>query len=295
MAPGPPARRAVLLGGVGALALGAAAVAAGEASRPAGRPGRGGGVDVAPPAGPGGPVTYRTFASTARGGPVTWGLSTPPGVDQRGLPVVLALHGRGRDAHAAFDLLALDRFAAAHARGGGAPLAVVSVDGGSDTYWHPRAGGDDPLAMIGGELVPRLAALGLRTASLAVTGWSMGGYGALLMARESEAGRLGGVRVAVACAASPALFASYAASARGAFDSAADWARWGDLVAEPAVTRTPLHVACGTGDPFADVTRRYRAAVRPAPRGGLSPGGHDGGYWRSLVTDQLRFVAEHLA
>lgn len=283
------------------MALGAAGLLAGVES---GRlPGRvlldraldRGDVQVGAPSGPAGDVAYSTFASRARGGPVAWGLSVPPGVSARGLPVVLVLHGRGRDAHAAFDLLAMHRFVAAHVRSGGAPLAVVSVDGGSDTYWHPRESGGDPLVMITDELVPRLADAGLHTASIAVTGWSMGGYGALLMARESSAGRLGGLRVAAASAASPALFATYAASAPGAFDSAADWARWGALARRPGVTGVPLQVSCGTSDPFADQTRVYRSHCRPAPAGGLSAGRHDGGYWRSLVPGQLRFVAGHLA
>lgn len=272
---GPLSRRRLLLGGAGALVIGGAGLLA--------------------TSGPADAIAYATFASRARGGPVTWGLSVPPGVSARGLPVVLVLHGRGRDAHAAFDLLAMHRFVAAHVRSGGAPLAAVSVDGGSDTYWHPREGGDDPLAMITDELVPRLADAGLRTSSIAVTGWSMGGYGALLMARESGAGRLRGLRVAAASAASPALYPSYDASAAGAFDSADDWARWGALARRPGVTGVPLQVSCGTSDPFADQTRVYRSHARPTPAGGLSAGRHEGGYWRSLVPGQLRFLAGHLA
>ncbi len=294
-------RRTLLLGGAGALVLGSGGLLAGvESGRLPGRLrldralGRGD-VQVGAPSGPAGDVAYSTFVSRARGGPVTWGLSVPPGVSARGLPVVLVLHGRGRDAHAAFDLLAMHRFVAAHVRSGGAPLAVVSVDGGSDTYWHPRRSGENPPAMITDELVPRLADAGLRTASVAVTGWSMGGYGALLLARESAAGRLGGLRVAAASAASPALFATYDASAPGAFDSADDWARWGALARRPGVTGVPLQVSCGTSDPFADQTRAYRSHARPTPAGGLSAGRHERGYWRSLVPGQLRFVAEHLA
>lgn len=264
-------RRAVLRGGAGLLVLTACA-----GSDPARSP------------------VYATFDSRATGGPVTWGLAIPPDARAAGLPVVLVLHGRGRDAHAAFDVLRLHRYLAEHVRAGGAPLAVVSVDGGDSTYWHPRADGDDPLAMITGELLPRLAHLGLGTADVGVMGWSMGGYGALLMARESDAGRLGGLRVAAASAASPALFATYAASAPGAFDSAADWSRWGDLTRHPGVRTVPLQVSCGTGDPFAAQTRAYRARVHPTPAGGMSAGRHEGGYWRSLVPGQLRFLAAHL-
>ena len=68
-----------------------------------------------------------------------------------------------------------------------------------------------------------------------------------------------------------------------------------DIARRPGVTGVPLQVSCGTSDPFADQTRVYRSHCRPAPAGGLSAGRHDGGYWRSLVPGQLRFVAEHLA
>lgn len=291
-------RRTLLLGGAGALVAGAT-VGAVEVGLLPGRVrldralGRGR-VDAAPPAGSADPPAYATFSSQAMRGPITWGLATPPGVSTRGLPVVLVLHGRGADAHAAFDLLVLHRYVAAHVSAGGAPLAVASVDGGVNTYWHPRADGTDPLAMITGELLPRLSDVGLRTDAIGVLGWSMGGYGALLMARESGAGRLGGLQVRAASAASPALFVDYGSSAQGSFDSAADWARWGDLIKHPQVSDVPLQVSCGTSDPFAASTRVYRSRAQPTPAGGLSAGRHDGGYWRSLVPDQLRFFAQHL-
>lgn len=211
-----------------------------------------------------------------------------------GLPVVLVLHGRGADAHSGFTALHLQAFLADHVRRGGRPFALVSVDG-ADRYWHPRANGDDPLGMILEELLPQAADLGLRTARLGVTGWSMGGYASLLLARESEHDRLGGHVVAAAAASSPALFSSYAASAPGAFDDAADWDRWGDLSAHPGVRSTALRVSCGTSDPFADQTRLYRQRCARRPAGGLGAGRHDNGYWRSLLPGHLEFLGEHLA
>ena len=43
------------------------------------------------------------------------------------------------------------------------------------------------------------------------------------------------------------------------------------------------------------VTRELRAALSPTPAGGIEPGGHDAGYWRSQAAAQLRFAATHLA
>jgi hypothetical protein len=289
----------VLLAGGGAVAgVLAAAFAGVETGVLPGRPSVDralglGEVDVPAPSGDVGPVTYRSFRSARRGTSVTWGLGLPPGGAVEGLPVVLVLHGRGADAHSGFTALHLQSFLAQHVRGGGRPFALVSVDGG-DRYWHPRGSGDDPLGMITDELLPRVAELGPRVDRIGVTGWSMGGYGSLMMARESEHGRLGGLVVAAAAASSPALFASFAASSPGSFDGAEDWRRWGDLAAHPDVASTPLRVCCGTSDPFAEQTRVYRRRCRRTPEGGLGAGRHDNGYWRSLLPGHLDFLGRHL-
>jgi hypothetical protein len=297
---GRPSRRTVLFAaGGGALAVLAAAFAGIETGVLPGRPGLDqalglGEVDAPVPTGPTGPVTYATFASAARGTEVTWGLALPPGASAAGLPVVLVLHGRGADARYGFEALRMPAFLGEYVRQGGRPFALVSVDGGV-RYWHPRADGDNPLAMITDELLPRVADQGLVVDRIGVTGWSMGGYGSLLMARESERGELGGLVVAAAAASSPALFESFDASAGGAFDDAADWARWGDLARHPGVTRTPLRVCCGTSDPFAEQTRVYRENCVREPSGGLGTGRHDADYWRSLLPGHLTFLGQHVA
>lgn len=252
-------------------------------------------VDAALPDDEPGPLQESVFTSTYRSRDVTWMLALPPGADAAGLPVALVLHGRGGDAHSAFDALGLHRFLAQHVAGGGAPFALASIDGG-DGYWHPRASGDDPLGMLANELLPLLDAAGLRTDSVGVLGWSMGGYGALLLARESGKDSFAGVEVVAAAAASPALFSSYEASAGGAFDDAADYASWGALLKDPGVASgIALRVSCGDNDAFTDVTRDYRAAVEPAVDGGISMGCHDNGYWRSQASAELAFLGAHLS
>jgi pimeloyl-ACP methyl ester carboxylesterase len=157
-----------------------------------------------------------------------------------------------------------------------------------------RARGDDPLLMLTTEFVPMLATFGLRTASVGVLGWSMGGYGALLLARQAHRDLLHGVTIAAAAAGSPALFGSYRTSAPGAFEDEADFAAYGTLAAEPDVGMTPLYVACGTDDAFTNQTRRYRGNVSPTPSGRLGSGCHTDGYWRSLAAQQISFLAAHL-
>jgi hypothetical protein len=258
-------------------------------------------VDAAPPAGQVGAITSGQFASSARGRDVGWSLALPPGhTSTVGLPVALVLHGRGEDHSSGFAQLKLHQFLAAYTRAGGTPFALAAVDGG-DSYWHRRSNGDNPLGMITQEFLPMLGRLGLRTDAIGVLGWSMGGYGALLLAREAYRGTLvdsgASARTAVvaAAASSPALFASYQASASGAFDNAADFARYGDLANQPDVGDTPLYVGCGATDAFTEQTKRYRANASPLPAGGISKGCHTGGYWRSVAAAQISFIGSHFA
>ena len=250
-------------------------------------------VDAAAPSGPAGELRSGRFASTARHRQVGWSLALPPGASPRGLPVVLVLHGRGVDHAAAFDQLRLHLFLAGCVRAGARPFALAAADGG-DSYWHTRRDGDDPVAMLTHEFLPLLAGFGLRTTGVGVLGWSMGGYGALLLARESQRRNLAGVDVAVAAASSPALFSAFGASVPGAFDDASDFARYGALAGAPGVGSTPLYVACGADDAFTSETERYRRNVSPAPAGGISSGCHTDGYWRSVAGAQLAFLAANL-
>lgn len=293
-------RRSLLLGGLGAIVAAATGGAAVETEVLPGRLaleralGRCD-VDPAVPTEAPGRVRTGSFASAARRGrTLGWAAALPPDADPRQLPVVLVLPGRGGLAGEAQALLSLDRHLAHHVAGGGRQLVAVTVDAG-ETYWHPRRDDDDALRLLTTELLPavRAAGLPLREGPVGVLGWSMGGYGALLLARESAAGRTGGMVVAAAAAASPALFPSYRSCVPGAFDDEADWRRWGDLVGMPT-PGVALRVECGGTDAFAEQTRRFLAAARPAPAGGISRGCHDSAYWSSRLPAQLAFLAAHL-
>ena len=254
-------------------------------------------VDAAPPIGAVGNITSGRFTSSARGRDVGWSLALPPGHSAAGLPVALVLHGHGGDHSTGFAQLKLHEFLAAYVRTGGRPFALAAADGGNG-YWHPRDDDDDPLGMLSNEFLPMLHRLGLRTDAVGAIGWSMGGYGALLLAREAHRGTLTHApprtNVAAAAASSPALFASYASSAGGAFDNAADFARYGDLATDPDVGATPLYVACGADDAFTLQTKRYRAHASPSPAGDISKGCHTNGYWRSVAAAQISFIGSHL-
>ncbi|HEY3682421.1 MAG TPA: alpha/beta hydrolase-fold protein [Streptosporangiaceae bacterium] len=233
------------------------------------------------------------YRSKRRRTEVGWSLVHPSGHPLRGLPVAVVLHGLGGDHASAVADLALDHYLGQAMARGVPPFALLTVDGGG-TYWHRRASGDDPVAMVTDELLPHLRRLGLRTGPadrIGLYGYSMGGYGALLAAE-----RLGPARVAAVAAASPALFASYDAARgadSGAFDDAADFARNDVMRALPRLRAIPAWVGCGRSDVFTEATERIRRRLT-APRGGISPGCHDTSYWRRTLPDVLAFLGRHL-
>lgn len=220
---------------------------------------------------------------------VSWALHYPAGTGPGDhIPVVVSLHGRGGNHRSSFDQLHLDRVVDDLHRSGGPALAVAAVDGGDHGYWHRRADGTDPGAMVAAEFVPMLRGRGLDTARLGLYGWSMGGYGALLLTGR----RL--LRPGAVAASSPALFTSAAVTAAGAFDDAADFDR-NDVYAHPEWERgTPTRIDIGDKDPFVSATRDYIARSRPRPVGGVHPGAHDADFWRQWAPAQFRFLGAHL-
>jgi enterochelin esterase-like enzyme len=236
-------------------------------------------------------VVTGAFVSTARQGRrVRWAIAYPPdtATDAR-LPVAVVLHGRGDSYASAFGSHALDRYLAAAVQSGTPAFALASVDGGDHTYWHRRADGDDPQQMIIEEFLPLLAARGLRTATVGLSGWSMGGYGALLLAE-----RLGRARCAAVAADSPALWTSAGATAPGAFDDAADYHSNDVFAGRARLAGIPVRVAIGRSDPFFAAARSFVAGLTQRPATDMSIGGHTVAFWRHSAPAQLRFLGSHL-
>ena len=126
------------------------------------------------------------------------------------LPLVLVLHGYGRNAEFAFSDLHLDlALAQAVEEYGAAPFVLAAADGGNG-YWHP-APGDDPQGMLVHEFVPLCHRLGAGSpaTALGAYGWSMGGYGSLLLGEDYPH------LLSAIVAASPAIWTTYS-QARGA-------------------------------------------------------------------------------
>jgi enterochelin esterase-like enzyme len=251
------------------------------------------GSEEAPPTGTAGPMVSGTFRSAARRGiDVGWTVAYPPrSPTSAALPVCLLLHARGGTHRWPFDRLGVQHHLAA-AVGAGAvrPFALVSADGGDHVNWHPRANGDDPQRMVVDELLPMLADRGLQTSRVGVWGWSLGGYGALLLAQH-----LGASRVAAVAAASPAIWTSYRGAQPGTFDNAADFDRNDVLAHTSGLSGISVRVDTGSDDPFAGTTRQLLSSVHPTPAGGVSGGCHDPAFWSRHAAAQLAFVGSHLS
>src|SRR5262249_27591027 len=216
------------------------------------------------PAVPGAPMRVFTPTSARRGRTVEMAVITPELAGSAQFPVVLGLHGRGGTARSWADL-GLPEFMTA----GQIPLTVVTVDGG-DNYWHPVRG-DDPLAMLLDELPAWLYEHGLPE-PVAVLGYSMGAFGALLYARRrAELGR----PVAAAAAMSGAWFRSWPeADRRNCFANEDDWRSCEPLQHLTELGALPLAVWCGTEDPFIDAAREL-GSRRPATLLHVDRGAHN--------------------
>jgi S-formylglutathione hydrolase FrmB len=215
----------------------------------------------------------------------------PAGGGGRRRPLLVFLHGKGEDQNSNLD----DAMFAALARLGPQAPDVVFPYGGPDSYWHNRADGawgGYVLREVIGQAIRRLHADPRR---VAIGGISMGGFGALNLAR------LDPHRFCAVGGHSAALWVSGGESAAGAFDDAEDFSR-NDVIAA-ARARDPYRgsavwIDVGTVDPFRAADTGLAAELR---RDGqrvqfhVWPGGHDGSYWNSHWDSYLGFYARALA
>ena len=184
--------------------------------------------------------------------PVGWTIATPSAPVEG---VIYCLHGQGSDHRMAFDDVHVPDVAAA----ANAPLAVAAVDGGKDSYWHRRADGTDPLAMLLDEFIPLVEQHLGSEPPRALLGWSMGGYGALLAAERAPA------RFAVVAAASPTLWTDPDATPSIAFDGAADYHRNDVFTRTDQLAAMTVRIDCGTDDPFHDADAELAAPASRMP------------------------------
>jgi poly(3-hydroxybutyrate) depolymerase len=214
---------------------------------------------------------------------IRWRLARPQDPSNDPDPVVVVLHGKGGNADVAFDRLHLDDHVAE------SRLTVAAVDGG-DFYWHRRRSGVDTGAMVVQDFVPLVRRETGYAGKVAFLGWSIGGYGSLLLAS-----RLGPDRVFAVVAGSAALWTDPGASAPGAFDDREDFAAHGVFApaSRAVLARMPVRLDCGSSDPFVTANRSFARAL-PSARLTVDPGGHTDGYWRDHAAAQLRWLRRQL-
>jgi dienelactone hydrolase len=209
---------------------------------------------------------------------VRWRLARPErrGAGSAAEALVIALHGYGGDADWPFANAHIERHVASTG------LAVASVDGGN-FYWHARKSGVDTSSLVVQDLLPLMGRKGLAIDRVGLIGWSMGGYGALLMAT-----RLGRGRVAGVAAASAALWQSPADSAAGAFDDRDDFVRNDVFTAQARgkLRGMPVRLDCGRDDPFI-VANRALARELPDAATTFDNGAHTEEYWTAHAEAQM--------
>lgn len=275
-------------------ALGVGALAAGVVTEllPGGRLRDALGVDAPPatyapvvPAVPAGSVSIERLPSRARGRDVDLVIISPDGEPPVGLPVCLALHGRGGGARS-FQELGLGQFLTAAVRAGVQPFVVAAVDGG-ETYFTDKDPADDPQRMLTEELPRWLDQHQLGDVTAAI-GISMGGFGALNLQRRRR-------DLQAVAAISPALFRDWGdAQPRNAFRDQKHWQANEPLRHIDELAGVPLGVWCGSDDPFIGSAQELIDKTKPVVAA-VGPGAHDNAYWQRVMPDVLRFIGSRVS
>jgi S-formylglutathione hydrolase FrmB len=206
-----------------------------------------------------------------------------------GRPLLVFLHGRGDKGE---DSNVNDAFFKALAAQGDRAPAVVFPNGGNHGYWHDRRGAKWARYVLG-EVIPQaIRELKADPRRIAIGGISMGGFGALDIAR------LHPHRFCAAGAHSPALWQTAGETAPGAFDDAQDFARHdvvGSARRNPRLfDGMPVWLDAGRSDPFLPGDRAFDRALASV-RLRTYRGAHEGAYWRAHWGAYLRFYAAALA
>jgi S-formylglutathione hydrolase FrmB len=166
--------------------------------------------------------------------------------------------------------------------------AVLLADGGDHSYWHDRADGRWGTSLLREAIPAALARTKADRHRVAIGGISMGGFGALNVARVAPS------RFCAVGAHSPALWFRGADTPAGAFDDAEDFAR-NDLVRTAQhrrLYRVPVWIDVGRADPFfqADVAFAHALGHHGARlQLVLHAGGHSG--WSRRMLEYLRFYS----
>ena len=205
-----------------------------------------------------------------------------PAGGARGRQLLVFLHGRGSPPDSNLRQPLFDALADLGSR---AP-AVLLADGGDHSYWHDRRDARWGTSVLREAIPAALARTHADRDRVAIGGISMGGFGALDLARLAPA------RFCAVGAHSPALWFRGGDTPGGAFDDADDFARH-DLIRfarARRLYRVPVWIDVGREDPFLNADTALARALRA--HGGrtrfiVHGGGHEG--WSDRMDEYLGF------
>ena len=206
----------------------------------------------------------------------------------RGRPLLVFLHGRGSPPDSN---LTQPLFDTLRALGPRAP-DVLLANGGDHGYFHDRKDRRWATEILRAAIPGALKRAHADGHRIAIGGISMGGFGAL------ELARLAPHEFCAVGAHSAALWFHAGDTAPGAFDDASDFARH-DLIrfaSERHIYRTPVWIDVGRDDPFASADEALARDLRAHGTRvtfHLHGGGHGG--WRARMPQYLRWYAARLA
>lgn len=204
-----------------------------------------------------------------------------------GRPLLVLLHGRGSDPE---DVWTLGLAGELERLGDRAP-AVLLVNGGDSSYYHDRRDGRWGEYVLREAIPAAVRRVRADPRRIAIGGISMGGFGALDLARLHPG------RFCAVGGHSPAVWRTGGETPAGAFDDAEDFARH-DLFGGPYGGPAPVWIDVGRDDPFHDAAKGYAELLRGHGRDvtlRISEGGHDRDYSKRHLAAYLDFYATALA
>ena len=232
-------------------------------------------------------IARYTLRSRLMNRPLEQVLVVPAG-PSAGRPLLVLLHGRSSGAD---QFLGDSMFTELRRLGRRAPVILIP-SGGDHSYWHDRRDGPWGSYVVREAIPAALARTHADSHRLAIGGVSMGGFGALDIARlHPEFCAVG--------AHSAAIWPTAGQTVSGAFDDSADFGRH-DVMGAAAhgnpYGRTPILVDVGRTDGFRFADQQLANDLRAHGANvtfRFQPGGHSG--WRGRMDQYLRFYAAALA
>jgi S-formylglutathione hydrolase FrmB len=208
-----------------------------------------------------------------------------PSGDTKGRPLLLLLHGRSSSP----DSMAKKTITNALDDLGSRAPVVVFANGGDHSYYHNRADGRWGSYILDEVIPAAIRKYDLDRRRVAIGGFSMGGFGALDLARFRRFCAVGGH--------SAAMWRSGGETPQGAFDDAEDFEQ-NDLIeaaaANPRLYRdAKVWIDIGTEDPFRSANEELSRRLS-GERFVLWSGDHDFSHFERDAPRVMKFYADAL-